>query len=70
MSGTAHGRTPWCQVANGQQPLFPAATFLAQIPSAQQKIQPQPDLLYCLVDLEPSCSDGKPVDMDVFTRLC
>lgn len=57
-------------MAEAQKLVFPAANLLAQVPCAQHKIQPQPDLWYCLMDLEPSCRDGKPVDMDVHTWLC
>ena len=70
VSGTAEGRSRWCQVAKGQRPVFPAASFSGEVPSAWHKIEPQPqqDLLYCLTGLESSCSDGKSVDADVFTR--
>lgn len=69
VSDMAAGRSPWCEIAKGQQLVFPAASFSGDVSSAQHKIQPQSqqDLLYHLTGLEPSCSDGNSVDADVST---
>jgi len=49
--------------------VFPAASFLGEVPSTQHKIQrrPQQDLLYRLTGPEPSCRGGRSVDADVCT---
>lgn len=58
---------PGCK-GSAQRVVFPADSFLGDVPSAQHKSRPQThqDLLYRLTDLNPSCSHGKSMDADVF----